>query len=605
MKIRSMSLALWVAIILFSAQSALAGNAALTLSNNIACDKLTVGTTSTAAVNVGVLTLTVGSGGVDIKADGTLTSGAGVVNCAGNWAKADTGTFTAGTGTVTFDGTAQALTGSTTFKNLSKSVSAADTLTFQAGSTTTVTGTLTLTGQSGELLSLRSSSPGTQWQIDPTGTRVISYVDVQDSNNINDTEIDASSGCVDSGHNTNWSFARAPTVTTQAVTNVAIYTATGNGNVTDLGTESVIQHGVCWNTTGSPTTSDPHTSDGAVSETGTFESSMTGLSADTFYYVRAYGTSSDGTGYGDPVTFTTRPTSTQSAADGLWSEGGTWAEGQVPISGQNVTINSNVTLDLDPDPETNDLTLGSEKTLTFNNGRSLTVNGEFDGSAGTITFSGTGALNLAGTVECDVFGEFNKGQSTVDYAGAGQSVNDIDYYHLTLSGSGIKTLCGDLTGDHDIDGSLTIGSDVTLDVDNSNSYGIEIAGNWSNSGTFTARAGTVTFSGSENASLASGGSSFYGLILDKAGGDVTTTLSPSEDLTVSNALTVTMGTFDLDTSQKDLHLGGVLNIGVNGRWTKSSKSDEPLNKVAFYGAACIFDDATGLQDLGNVLVEGD
>ena len=50
--------------------------------------------------------------------------------------------------------------------------------------------------------------------------------------------------------------ALAPTVTTQAVSSIASTTATGNGNITSLGVPSPTAYGVCWNTTGTPTTSD-------------------------------------------------------------------------------------------------------------------------------------------------------------------------------------------------------------------------------------------------------------------------------------------------------------------------------------------------------------
>ena len=43
------------------------------------------------------------------------------------------------------------------------------------------------------------------------------------------------------------------------------------------------------------------------SGTGTYTSSLTGLTANTLYYVRAYATNSVGTAYGNQVTFTTLP----------------------------------------------------------------------------------------------------------------------------------------------------------------------------------------------------------------------------------------------------------------------------------------------------------
>ncbi len=106
------------------------------------------------------------------------------------------------------------------------------------------------------------------------------------------------------------SASTAPTVTTQDVSSVGTTTATGNGNVTALGTPNPTAHGVCWNTTGTPTTSDSKTDEGAASATGAFTSSMSGLAANTTYYVRAYATNTAGTSYGSQVSFTTSAAST-------------------------------------------------------------------------------------------------------------------------------------------------------------------------------------------------------------------------------------------------------------------------------------------------------
>ena len=94
-----------------------------------------------------------------------------------------------------------------------------------------------------------------------------------------------------------------PTVTTQAVTAISGTTATGNGNITSLGNSAVTQHGHCWNTTGTPTTADSKTTNGAASATGAFTSAITGLTVGTKYYVRAYATNTAGTSYGAVVVF--------------------------------------------------------------------------------------------------------------------------------------------------------------------------------------------------------------------------------------------------------------------------------------------------------------
>ena len=94
-----------------------------------------------------------------------------------------------------------------------------------------------------------------------------------------------------------------PTVTTNDVTNITTTSATCGGNVTDDGGLEVTARGVCWSTSPNPTISDSHTTDGTG--TGEFTSSLTGLSVDTKYYVRAYATTSEGTEYGTQKEFTT------------------------------------------------------------------------------------------------------------------------------------------------------------------------------------------------------------------------------------------------------------------------------------------------------------
>lgn len=94
-----------------------------------------------------------------------------------------------------------------------------------------------------------------------------------------------------------------PTVTTAAVTSVTQTSATTGGNVTDGGTSPVTARGVVWSTSPNPTTTDNKTEDGTG--TGVFVSNLTGLTAATTYYVRAYAQSLAGTSYGSEVEFTT------------------------------------------------------------------------------------------------------------------------------------------------------------------------------------------------------------------------------------------------------------------------------------------------------------
>ena len=94
-------------------------------------------------------------------------------------------------------------------------------------------------------------------------------------------------------------------VTTSGVTGITQLTATAGGNVTDDGNAEVTARGVCWSSSQNPTTSSSKTNDGTG--TGTFTSSLTGLTPGTTYYIRAYATNSEGTAYGSQVTFSSNP----------------------------------------------------------------------------------------------------------------------------------------------------------------------------------------------------------------------------------------------------------------------------------------------------------
>jgi len=143
-------------------------------------------------------------------ADGEIDLDGGL-RVSGNWSnEAGNTVFTpGGTGTVTLSGGDQALTGTTAFPNLTKQAAAPATLTFAPGvaNRTTVEGAMVLTCANGGFLILQSASPGTPWQIDPQGTRTISWLEVEDSANVNATDINTlGHSCRNLGGNTGWRF---------------------------------------------------------------------------------------------------------------------------------------------------------------------------------------------------------------------------------------------------------------------------------------------------------------------------------------------------------------------------------------------------------------
>ena len=93
------------------------------------------------------------------------------------------------------------------------------------------------------------------------------------------------------------------TLATTAPSEVALTTATSGGNITSDGGSTVTIRGVCWGTAPNPTTENSKTADGIG--IGNFTSSLTGLTENTIYYLRAYATNSAGTGYGNEITFKT------------------------------------------------------------------------------------------------------------------------------------------------------------------------------------------------------------------------------------------------------------------------------------------------------------
>ncbi|TSA24132.1 MAG: hypothetical protein D4R67_12420, partial [Bacteroidetes bacterium] len=97
--------------------------------------------------------------------------------------------------------------------------------------------------------------------------------------------------------------ATAPFISTTLATGITQTTATSGGNVVSDGGSPVTVRGVCWSATPYPTIENNKTENGTG--TGTFTSSLTGLTPNTTYYVRAYATNEVGISYGNEITFTT------------------------------------------------------------------------------------------------------------------------------------------------------------------------------------------------------------------------------------------------------------------------------------------------------------
>ncbi|HOE04634.1 MAG TPA: FISUMP domain-containing protein [Bacteroidales bacterium] len=96
-----------------------------------------------------------------------------------------------------------------------------------------------------------------------------------------------------------------PVLTTTAVTGVTIHEAVSGGTITNYGGGEVTAAGVIWGIDPNITIEWNMGFTSNYTGADSFNSQMTGLYDTTTYYVRAYATNDAGTGYGDPVSFTT------------------------------------------------------------------------------------------------------------------------------------------------------------------------------------------------------------------------------------------------------------------------------------------------------------
>ncbi len=299
----------------------------------------------------------------------------------------------------------------------------------------------------------------------------------------------------------------------------------------------------------------------------------------------------------------------QGSVSSSWTNLSNWAGGHVPTSTENVAIPDAATTANDPTlPATsvviNTMTLYAGAVLNGSSLAPLTLNGStgawvneggtFNPSTSTVTFAGaaatlsgtnnfysltvgSGATLLVGTDSVTrIAGAFtNSGTfdvdelpNTIEYNGAAQTVIAPNgatpgYWHLVLSGSGVKTMPAsaiDVDGNFtlagtasttaasaiDVAGNLTIGSGTSF---TSGALTHLLGGHFTNNGgTFIATGSTWTLDGLTPQSL-SGSSTFDNLTVNNSTG---VTLASSQ--TISGTLTLTSGI--LGVGANTLTLGG-------------------------------------------------
>ena len=118
----------------------------------------------------------------------------------------------------------------------------------------------------------------------------------------------------------------SPIVTTGNTSSVGYTTATGSGTVWSGGS-NLTDSGLCVSIVSNPTTSDTCISQGTTE--GSFTENFTGLMANQLYHIRAYGTNTLGTSYGNDRTFYTP------AYNGAYTVSGV---GKATVSGTGGTV---------------------------------------------------------------------------------------------------------------------------------------------------------------------------------------------------------------------------------------------------------------------------
>jgi hypothetical protein len=99
--------------------------------------------------------------------------------------------------------------------------------------------------------------------------------------------------------------ASVATITVQSPSTVTSTYIVARGNITNTGGETPTVRGFCYNTSGTPTVLDTHSTENGTFTTGAFTAWIQNLTPKTLYYIKSYVTNPSGTSYSDEITFTT------------------------------------------------------------------------------------------------------------------------------------------------------------------------------------------------------------------------------------------------------------------------------------------------------------
>jgi hypothetical protein len=253
---------------------------------------------------------------------------------------------------------------------------------------------------------------------------------------------------------------------------------------------------------------------------------------------------------------------------------------------QNITKSGEGSLQL----ATNDIDIDGDLTISASG--ALDLNSQDLNLSGTFTNNGTLILHGSETVTTIA----NNPGSMVKYNGTSgpYTLKNWTYDSLQLSSASATTY--NLPADLTVNADLAIAGNNTLDATASN-YNVTIKGNWTNSGIFVCRTGTVIFNGTIDQIITTNNKAFYNLTINNTGSPGADDIIISGDLDIDGKLTITDGDLDCSAHNPNLFVSGDFEIGSSGSFTKGT------GVLTFDGTSGFNDNTTPKQDLGTVKVD--
>ena len=269
-----------------------------------------------------------------------------------------------------------------------------------------------------------------------------------------------------------WSGAAFPTLTTSAISSITSTSANAGGNISSDGGAAVSVRGLVYGTASNPTLSNTILTIG--SGVGGYAGTISGLTPNTTYYVRAYATNSAGTGYGNEISFQTLPvavpTLVTTDASGITQTTVT-SGGTISNDGGAIVTERGIVYGTSSNPTTANTKVSSGSgTGSFNvNVTALTSNTTYYIRAYAINSAGTGygnnitfqttvpavpslttreLLNITNTTATGGGSITNDGGSNITSKGIcwGTSPNPTTLDSKTTDGTGTETFASFITG---------------------------------------------------------------------------------------------------------------------------------------------------------------